>query len=97
MTEICLSIGHRGGHIFPFIFSGSCLAYGLSKLFSIDPVFCLSIIVTGLASKAIGNMFIAIFLLIFFFPINTIVPMVLAAAIGKMINNIEIKVLKNKS
>ena len=41
-------------------------AYGLSKLFSIDPVFCLSIIVTGLASKA--------------------------TAIGKMINNIEIKV-----
>ncbi len=97
LTEICLSTGHRGGHIFPLIFSGSCLAYGLSKLFSIDPVFCLSIIVTGLASKAIGNMFIAIFLLIFFFPINTIVPMVLAAAIGKMINNIEIKVLKNKS
>ena len=28
------------------IFSGSCLAYGLSKLFFIDPVFCLSIIVT---------------------------------------------------
>ena len=71
MTEICLSIGHRGGHIFPFIFSGSCLAYGLSKLFSIDPVLCLSIIVTGIASKA--------------------------TAIGKMINNIEIKVLKNKS
>ena len=65
----------------------------MSKLFSIDPVFCLSIIVTGLASKAIGNMFVVIFLLIFFFPINTIVPMVLSAAIGKMINDIEAKVV----
>ena len=98
LTEICLSTGHRGGHIFPLIFSGSCLAYGVSKLFSIDPVFCLAIIVTGLASKAIGNMFVAIFLLIFFFPINTILPMVLSAAIGKMINDIETKlVYKNQS
>lgn len=93
LTEMCLLTGHRGGHIFPLIFSGSCLAYGVSKLFSIDPVFCLSIIVTGLASKAIGNMFVVIFLLIFFFPINTIVPMVLSAAIGKMINDIEAKVV----
>lgn len=83
----------RGGHIFPLIFSGSCLAYGLSKLFFIDPVFCLSIIVTGIASKALGNMFVAIFLLIFFFPINTIVSMILSAAIGKMINDIETKVV----
>ncbi|MDU3803188.1 chloride channel protein [Paraclostridium bifermentans] len=98
LTEICLSTGHRGGHIFPLIFSGSCLAYGVSKLFSIDPVFCLAIIVTGLASKAIGNMFVAIFLLIFFFPINTILPMVLAAAIGKMINDIETKLVhRNQS
>lgn len=98
LTEICLSTGHRGGHIFPLIFSGSCLAYGVSKLFSIDPLFCLAIIVTGLASKAIGNMFVAIFLLIFFFPINTILPMVLSAAIGKMINDIETKlVYKNQS
>ncbi|MBS6507887.1 MAG: chloride channel protein [Paraclostridium bifermentans] len=98
LTEICLSTGHRGGHIFPLIFSGSCLAYGVSKLFSIDPIFCLAIIVTGLASKAIGNMFVAIFLLIFFFPINTILPMVLAAAIGKMINDIETKLVhRNQS
>lgn len=98
LTEICLSTGHRGGHIFPLIFSGSCLAYGVSKLFCIDPVFCLATIVTGLASKAIGNMFVAIFLLIFFFPINTILPMVLSAAIGKMINDIETKLVhKNQS
>lgn len=93
LTEICLSTGHRGGHIFPLIFSGSCLAYGLSKLLSIDPVFCLAIIVTGLTSKTIGNMFVAIFLLIFFFPTNTIVPMVLSAVIGKMINDIETKLV----
>ena len=97
LTEICLSTGHRGGHIFPLIFSGSCLAYGLSKLFSIDPVFCLSIIVTGLASKAIGNMYVAIFLLIFFFPINTVIPLVLSAAIGKMVGDIESKVVNKIS
>ena len=91
LTEICLSTGHRGGHIFPLIFSGSCLSYGLSKLFLIDPVFCLSVIVTGLVSKSIGNMYVAIFLLIFFFPINTIVPMVVAATIGKMMNDIEVR------
>lgn len=91
LTEICLLTGHRGGHIFPIIFSGSCLAYGLSHLFSIDPVFTLSIVVTGLTSKIIGNMFVAMFILIFFFPSNTILPMILAAAIGKMFNDFESK------
>ncbi len=89
LTEICLSTGHRGGHIFPIIFSGSCLAYGLSHLFSIDPVFTLSIVVTALTSKIIGNMFVAMFILIFFFPVNTILPMILSAAIGKMFNDFE--------
>lgn len=93
LTEICLSTGHRGGHIFPLIFSGSCLGYGVSKLFSIDPVFSLAIIVTGLVNKVIGNMFVSIFLLIFFFPINTIIPMVLSAVISKLINDVETKVL----
>ena len=93
LTEVCLSTGHRGGHIFPLIFSGSCLSYGLSKLFSLDPVFCLAIVVTGLASKTIGNMYVAIFLLIFFFPINTIIPLILSAAIGKMVNDIETKLI----
>lgn len=91
LTEICLLTGHRGGHIFPIIFSGSCLAYGLSHLFSIDPVFTLSIVVTGLTIKIIGNMFVAMFILIFFFPSNTILPMILAAAIGKMFNDFESK------
>ncbi len=89
LTEICLSTGHRGGHIFPLIFAGSCAAYGVSMLFSLDPVFCLAIIVTGLASKAIGNMFVAIFLLIFFFPPNAIIPMIMAAAAGDMFNKFE--------
>lgn len=91
LTEICLLTGHRGGHIFPIIFLGSCLAYGLSHLFSIDPVFTLSIVVTGLTIKIIGNMFVAMFILIFFFPSNTILPMILAAAIGKMFNDFESK------
>lgn len=97
LTEICLSTGHRGGHIFPLIFSGSCLAYGVSKLISVDPVFCLAVIVTGLVSKAIGNMYVTLFLLIFFFPINAVIPMVFSAAIAKKINDIETKIVeKNK-
>lgn len=91
LTKICLSTGHRGGHIFPVIFAGSCLGYGMASLFSIDPVFCLAIVVTGFTSKVIGNMSVTIFLLIPFFPANTIVPVILAAAIGKIFNDFENK------
>ncbi len=93
LTEICLSTGHRGGHIFPIVFSGSCTAYAVSSFFSVDPVFCLATIVTAITSKVIGNMYISIFLLIFFFPINVIIPMILAAIIGKLFNDFERKYL----
>ncbi len=89
LTEICLSTGHRGGHIFPVVFSGSCIAYGMAALFSIDPVFCLATVVTGITSKVIGNMYVSMFLLILFFPINVIIPMILAAIIGKLFNDFE--------
>ncbi|MBW6409678.1 chloride channel protein [Clostridium weizhouense] len=88
LTEICLSTGWRGGHIFPIIFSGSCIGYGLSILFGIDPVFSVVVVTTCFVSKAMDNMVIPMILLIFFFPLNTILPMILSAAIGKLSNNV---------
>jgi len=88
LTEICLSTGWRGGHIFPIIFSGSCIGYALSILFSIDPVFSVAIVTTGFVSKAIDNYIVAIVILIFFFPLNNLLLMMLSAVIGKLSNNL---------
>ncbi|MGL4731896.1 MAG: chloride channel protein [Clostridium sp.] len=91
LTEICLSTGWRGGHIFPIIFSASCIGYAMSILFSIDPVFSVAIITAGLASKAMDNMVAAIVILMFFFPLNILLPMVLSAVIGKLSNDLHKK------
>lgn len=93
LTEICLSTGWRGGHIFPVVFSGSCIGYALSILFSIDPVFSVAIITTALVSKVMDNIVVTMVLLIFFFPLNNLLPMMLAASVGKLSNEL----YKNKN
>ncbi|MGL5329532.1 MAG: chloride channel protein [Peptostreptococcaceae bacterium] len=86
LTEICLNTGHKGGHIFPIIFSSACLGYGVSKILLIDPVFCLAIIISGFTSNATKNMFISIFIL--FFQTNMLIPIVLGSVVGKMVSDL---------
>ncbi|WP_335382089.1 chloride channel protein [Neobacillus drentensis] len=79
ITEFCLATGWRGGHIFPVIFAGASLGYGMALLFPIDPVTSVAIVTTSLTSGIMKKPIAAVFILIILFPIKLIIPMIVAA------------------
>lgn len=81
ITEFCLATGWRGGHIFPIIFAGVSIGFGIASLFSIDPVTSITIVTTSLTSAVLKKPIAVVFILILLFPIKLIIPMVLAAYI----------------
>lgn len=81
ITEFCLVTGWRGGHIFPLIFTGASIGYGIALLFPIDPVTSITILTTSLTSGVLKKPIVVILLLIIIFPIKLIIPMILAAYI----------------
>lgn len=85
LTEVCLSTGWRGGHIFPIIFSGTILGYAFSAIFSLDPVVTVTIVTTAFTSAALRNSLVAILLLILFFPTKLIWIMLIAAFLSAYI------------
>lgn len=90
MTEICISTGWIGGHIFPTMFSGVAMGFAFSNLFNIDPVFSACVVATTFISALMQNYIVAIFLLILFFPLNLAIFIVIAAILGvKIINKIQ--------
>ncbi|MBU3133869.1 chloride channel protein [Clostridium gasigenes] len=93
VTEVCLSTGWRGGHIFPIVFSGISIGYGFSMIFSLDPVLCAAIITASLTSTALKSPLVALFLLIIFFPLNLWPLMIVACFIPKYL----LKLKKSKT
>jgi H+/Cl- antiporter ClcA len=79
ITEFCLSTGWRGGHIFPIIFTGASIGYGIALLFPIDPVTSVTIITTSLTSAVLKKPVAVLLILILLFPIKLIVLMIIAA------------------
>lgn len=79
LTEVCLSTGWRGGHIFPVVFSGVSMGYALSAIFSIDPVVTVTIVTTAFTSSVLRNAVVTLLLLVLFFPSSLIWIMLIAA------------------
>lgn len=85
LTEICLSTGWRGGHIFPIIFSGTIISYGIASIFNLDPVCTVTILTTAFTSSALRNAVITILLLILFFPKELVWVMLIAGFLSAYI------------
>lgn len=79
LTEVCLSTGWRGGHIFPVIFAGVSIGYGVAALTSIDPVTSVVIVTTSLTSGILKKPLATVLVLLLLFPIKLIILMILAA------------------
>lgn len=79
LTEFCLAAGWRGGHIFPIIFAGVSIGYGIALIFAIDPVTSITIVTTSLTSAALKKPIAVVLIFIMIFPIQLIIPMLLAA------------------
>lgn len=82
MTNVCLEMGWRGGHIFPAIFSGVATGYAFAILLPIDPIFCVAVVTAAMTSAILRKPLAVILLLLIMFPISTIIPMAIGAVIG---------------
>lgn len=87
VTNSCISLGFKGGHFFPCIFSGVCLGYAFGMLLNINLVFSVCIVTTSLMAYSIKKPFATILLLMICFPIKAIPVMLLASVIGSFINS----------
>lgn len=79
LTEFCLSTGWRGGHIFPIIFAGVSVGYGMATLLPIDPVTSITIVTTALTSAILKKPIAVVLILMMIFPFKLIIPMIIAA------------------
>lgn len=84
ITAVCLNTGWRGGHIFPIIFAGASIGYAVATVIPLDPVASVAIITTAISSYAIRKPIAITLLLLMFFPINLLLPMIGAAMIGNV-------------
>ncbi|URN83334.1 chloride channel protein [Acetobacterium wieringae] len=85
ITNICLELGWRGGHIFPVIFSGAAIGYAFAILLPIDPIFCVAVVASGLTGAILRKPLAVILLLLIMFPLSAIIPLVIGAVIGSAI------------
>ena len=85
ITNICNSLGLKGGHFFPCIFSGICFGYAMSLILGLNPVFCVCVVTTALMSYLIKKPFAVVLLLMICFPVQAIPVMLLASTIGSFI------------
>ena len=74
--------GLGGGHIFPIIFAGSSIGYAIASIIPIDPIASVAIVTTAISSYALRKPIAITLLLLMFFPLNLLLPMLGAAAIG---------------
>jgi len=85
VTNTCISLGLKGGHFFPAIFSGICIGYALSLLININPVFCVCIVTTSLMAFIMKRPVSVIMLLMICFPAKALPVMLLASVIGSIV------------
>ncbi|MBP0726656.1 chloride channel protein [Bacillus sp. RG28] len=81
-TAICLTTGWRGGHLFPIIFAGTSIGYAIATVVPLDPTACVALVTTAILSYVLQNQIAATVLLLMFFPINLLLPMLGVAFIG---------------
>ena len=86
LTHFCINSGWRGGSIFPVIFSGVCIGYGIAALFPmLNPVFCVAAVTAGLCAMVMRKPLAVVMLLMICFPVKAVVPMCAAAFMAMII------------
>ena len=82
VTALCVNMGWRGGHFFPVIFAGISIGYGLSILFSVDPVFSVCASTAAVVGGVMRKPIMVVFLLFLCFPLHSVLVLLIAALIG---------------
>lgn len=81
-TPLCINFGWRGGHFFPCIFAGVAIGYGVAAAAGIDPMLCACLACAALVAGVQRNPWVALALLLLFFPVRDIIWLGLACLVG---------------
>jgi len=85
VCPLCVNMGWRGGNIFPVIFAGISLGYGISLATGLDPTFCITVLATSICSAVMRKPLIAIAVLLLCFPVTDIIFMAIAGLIAGLL------------
>lgn len=82
MTPMCIHMGWKGGDLFPCIFAGVAVGFGLAAVTGADPMLMVTVTATAFLSGVTGKPTLALGILALCFPLRGILWMGLAALIG---------------
>lgn len=82
LTNVCIESGWKGGHFFPVIFGGVSIGYGMGMICSVEPGFGAAVVTAALLGYMMKKPVAVVLLLMLCFPVDTIVWMLVAAAVG---------------
>lgn len=82
LINICISSGWRGGHIFPVIFAGTSIGFGLAAFFGTDAVFTAAVVTSTLCAISMRQPLVASAVLLICYPFWSLLFIVPAAFIG---------------
>ena len=82
MTPYCIRNGWRGGNIFPLIFSGICVGYGLAALTGATAGFAVCVVVASLCGAVMRRPLGVVALMLLCFPLQGIVFLAIGAVVG---------------
>lgn len=82
MGNICFYSGWRGGNIFPIIFSGLCLGYGIAQLVGIDSIYCVLVTTASLVAMVMRKPLMSAMVLILCFPIDNLIILLISSFLG---------------
>ena len=85
LINVCIKFGWRGGNFFPLIFAGVCLGYACSAIFSVDPVFAVSVVAAATMTTIIRKPLAVTLLLLICFPISNLMYILAAAFIASVV------------
>lgn len=78
----CINLGWRGGNLFPVIFAGISLGYGISLTIGLDPTLCITVLASSIAAAVLRKPVVTVAVLFLCFPLGDIIFMAVAAFIG---------------
>lgn len=84
LTNLCIQSGLRGGHLFPVIFSGVSIGYGMALLTGLNPAFTVAVITAAILGVIMRKPLAVTFLLLMCFPVRIIPWLLIASFIGSL-------------
>lgn len=85
LTNLCVSLGWRGGKIFPIIFGGSAIGYAVAGITGGSPVFAVAVVVAALYGSVSKKPLVVVAVLMLCFPVSCIVPAAAGAYAGALL------------